>query len=327
MSTTVVRDSIVGDAWIQQTAASVPIQKVIDQETGQPTGDLLTGPVRLAFDTLFELPQPTAQMQNPKYGAAILFTPYADFSLIYEEYYNICAQNFADRYDAATQQYYGLHSPFRDQAEKAKFGGFTPGCVFMTVTSKYKPPVVDARGNPIVDPSKVYPGVWAICGINAYANLPDRQNPAKKIGVGFGLQSVMIIGDDTKFGGGAPDANKMFAAAKGAIQAPAIQPGQVAGNMPAGSQPPADPSTPPAPAGGTYAAPPAGHSPAPASSTATPPHAAPGQANPATASPSNGAMYQMPGQPAPAPAAADPRGPVPAGYGSWAEYDADMNSL
>jgi hypothetical protein len=266
-------------------------------EDGQWTGDLLTGPVRLAFDNLFTLPQPTAQNQNPKYGTSILFTPYADFTLIYEEYYRICQENFQAYYDAASGQYYGLHSPFRDQAEKAKFGGFTPGCVFMNVSSKYKPPVVDIRGNPIVDEAKVYPGVWAICGINAYANLPDKQAPAKKIGVGFGLQSVMIIGDDTKFGGGAPDPNKTFAAAKGAITAPSIQPGQ-AGNVPPGAQPPAGGAAmPPPPAGGTHAAPPP---------------------------PAGGAAPVMPGQPA---AGADPRGPVPAGYGSWAEYDADMAAL
>lgn len=301
MTTTIVRDSIVGDAWIQQTAQSVPIQKVIDAETGNETGDILTGPVRLAFDTLFELPQPSAKMENPKYGAALLFTPVADFGLFYEEYHRICAQDFADHYDAASGQYYGLHSPFRDQAEKAKFGGFTPGCVFMTCTSKFKPPVVDARGNPIVDQSKVYPGVWAICAVNAYSY----KDPRKK-GVGFGLQSVMIIGDDTKFGGGAPDPNKTFAAAKGAIQTPAIQPGQVAGNMPVGGQSPAPGAVSPPPAGGTHAAPPA---------------AAPAPATP----PAGGAQYTMPGQPAPA--AADPRGPVPQGYGSWAEYDAAMADL
>lgn len=301
MATTIVRDSIVGDAWIQQTAQSVPIQRVIDEKTGQPTGDILTGPVRLAFDTLFELPQPNANMQNPKYGAALLFTPLADFTIFYEEYYGVCGTEFADHYDHASGQYYGLHSPFRDQAEKAKFGGFTPGGVFMTCTSKFKPPVVDVRGNPIVDKSKVYPGVWAICAVNPYSY----KDPRKK-GVGFGLQSVMIIGDDTKFGGGAPDPNKTFAAAKGAIQAPAISPGALS-NMPVGGAPaaPHGGGMAPPPAGGTYAAPPAG---APSAPPAMPPgRPAPGQ-------------YVMPGQPA-----GDPRGPVPDGFESWAEYD-DMMS-
>ncbi len=229
MTTTVVRDSIVGDNWIYQTAQAVPMQRVLDEQ-GQPTGDILTGPVRLAFDNLFELPPVTPTMQNPKYGASLLFTPYADFSVLYEEYYAVCAREFPEYYDAGTQQYVGLHSPFRDQREKQKFGGFTPGCLFITSTSKFKPPVVDTRYNPIVDQSKVYPGVWAICAVNAYAY----KDPRKK-GVAFGLQSVMIIGDDTKFGGGAPDPTKTMAAAKG-IQAPIVRP-DVARGMPQGQQP------------------------------------------------------------------------------------------
>lgn len=264
MTTTVVRDSIVGDAWIQQTAAAVPIQRVVDAATGQLTGDILTGPVRIAFDNLFTLPQATAQNQNPKYGAMLLFTPYADFSILYEEYYAECAVSFREYYDAQSQSYNGLHSPFRDQREKTKFGGFTPGCIFINCTSKFKPPVIDVRGNPIVDPSKVYPGVWAICSINRY---PYGKNPPQpKKGVGFGLQSVMIIGDDTKFGGGAPDPTKTFAGVN--VSAPIVRPDAIA-HMPGAAQQPA-PVNPMAGGYGAHqpAARPAG---APVASVYTPP--------------------------------------------------------
>ena len=236
MTTTMVKDSIVGDDWIRQTMQNVPIQKIIDPATGNWNGDFLTGPVRLAFDSLFELPAAKPNQQNPKFGAMILFPPGVDFALLYEEYYKHCGQTFPECYvppqPGYAGGYPGLHSPFRDQAEKIKFGGFTPGCTFMTVTSKYKPPVVDTRYNPIVDRSKVYPGVWAICAINAY---PYGKNPPQpKKGVAFGLQSVMIIGDDTKFGGGGPDATKQFAGVQGRIAAPIVRPG-VAANMPVGA--------------------------------------------------------------------------------------------
>lgn len=313
MTSTIVRDSIVGDQWIQQACEAVPVQRVVDQETGQVTEDILTGPVRLAFDTLFELPQPTPTMQNPKYGAALLFTPLADFSLFHEDYNAVCAAEFADHYDADSRQYLGLHSPFRDQGEKAKFGGFTPGCVFITSTSKFKPPVVDAQGNPVVDPSKVYPGVWAICSVSKYSY----KDPRKK-GVGFGLQNVMLIGDDTKFGGGAPDPRKTFGAVQGAITPPVVQGGAVQAAAGAAGAPPVNPAMPGAPAGGTYAAPPAGAN----------PNAGTAPGNPAltpatTGAPNGGAQYTMPGQaPAAAPVAAgDPRGPIPHGFMSWAEYD------
>lgn len=231
MTSTVVRDSIVGDAWIQQTAAACPVQRVIDPKTGQPNGDILTGPVRIAFDNLFTLPQAKQGQSEPKYGCAILFTPYADFSILYEEYYKLCGQNFPEYYDAQSGQYHGLQSPFHDQAEKARFGGFTPGLVYMNVTSKYKPPIVDSRGNPIVDPSKVYPGVWAICSLNPY---PYGKNPPQpKKGAAFGLQSIMLIGDDTRFGGGQPDTQATFKGVN--VQAPITRPN--IGSMPQGGAP------------------------------------------------------------------------------------------
>lgn len=220
-----MRDSIVGDNWIYQTAQAVPVQRVVDEKTGQLTGDLLTGPVRLAFDNLFDLPPVTATMQNPKFGASLLFSPWADFTLFHEDYNGLCAKSFSDYWDASTGQFAGLYSPFRDQREKIKFGGFTPGLIFMSSTSKFKPPVVDINGNPIVDKARVYPGVWAICAVSPYVF-----NDPRKKGVAFGLQSVMIIGDDTKFGGGAPDTKQTHAAVKG-ITAPIIKPG-IAGNMP-----------------------------------------------------------------------------------------------
>ena len=251
MATTIMRDSVVGDQWIRQTQAAVPPQFVVDQKTGQLTGDLLTGPVRLAFTTLYSLPQPKPGNENPKFGSILVFPPATDFALFYAEYYRQCGLKFADKYDAASGQYYGLHSPFRDQAEKLKFGGFTPGCIFLTCTSKFKPPVVDVRGNPVVDPAKVYPGVWAICALNAYTFVDQR-----KKGVSFGLQSVMLIGDDTPLAGGAPDTNAQYGAVRGALVPPTITPGAVAG-MPTGAPPPNAPGMAGPPPGGTYA-PPAG---------------------------------------------------------------------
>lgn len=231
-----MRDSIVGDAWIQQTAQAVPMQRILD-EHGQPTGDILTGPVRIVFDNLFDLPQATATMQNPKFGATLLFTPFADFTIMYEEYYRVCGAMFSSYWDQQSQQYHGLHSPFRNQSEKLKFGGFTPNLVFTAATSKFKPPVVDARYNPIVDKSKVYPGVWGICAVNAYG-----YNDPRKKGVAFGLQSVMIIGDDTRLGGGPADPKAQFKGVN--VAAPIVRP-DIAQHMPQGSNP--APGMPPMP--------------------------------------------------------------------------------
>ena len=226
MTTTVMKDSIVGDDWLRQTQANVPIQKIIDPATGNWNGDFLLF-ARAAFCDLLELPKPRpGQTSQPKFGSHLLCLPGTDFSPLYEEYYRLCGINFAEYYVApqgGQQGYYaGLHSPFRDQAEKLKFGGFTPGCVFLNCTSKYKPPVVDSRMNPVVDPSKIYPGMWVIAAIKAY---PFGKNPPQpKKGVAFGLQSVMIVGDDTRLGQKGPDAQKTFAGMAGRINAPVVLP-------------------------------------------------------------------------------------------------------
>ena len=231
MTTTIIRDSIVGDQWIQQTMAANPVTRIINQTTGQFTGDISTGPVRLAFEDLMELPEPTDEIKEPKYGSMLLFPPGVDFSIFYEEYYRMCAEKFASHYNAATQQYEGLVSPFKDQGEKAKFSGFTAGCVHMTCKTDYKPSVVDMRFNPIVDKTKVYPGAWAIVSVKPYAY--GMGSKLGKKGVSFGLQSVMIIADDTKLAGGGPDAKQQFAHVK--VSAPIARPNVNA--MPQGAAP------------------------------------------------------------------------------------------
>lgn len=228
MTTTCIRDSVVGDAWIQQTAKACPIQRYIDPTTNQPTDNFITGPVRLSFCDLFKLPPVTADNSDPKFGATLLFTPFADARLLQEEFNRIAQIKFSDRYNPHKGEYNGVRSPFRDQSEKLKFSGYTPGCFFLSCGTNFRPPVVDIRMNPILDESKVYPGVWAICMINAYA-----YNNPKNSGITFGLQSVMIIGDDTKLSGGGIDPRAAFKGVN--VQAPITRPDFSAG-MPSTGQ-------------------------------------------------------------------------------------------
>jgi len=230
MTTTIMKDSVVGDAWIQQSQAAVPIQKIIDPQTGNWNGDFLTGPVRLAFADLFELPKKKDNSTSePKYGAHLLFPPNTNFQLLYDEYYAVAARDFADKWNPHMNQYQGVRSPFRDQAEKAKFSGYTPGAVFLSASSRFKPPVVDARRNPIIDPNKVKAGFWAICAINCYA-YKDPKNP----GIAFGLQSVMMIAEDKVLSGGGPDVQKQFAGVN--VPTAVVRPDMAAG-MPQATPP------------------------------------------------------------------------------------------
>jgi hypothetical protein len=213
------KDSVVGDTWIADMMKANPVQRIYNPTTGAYTGDILTGPVRLAFVDILELPKPVqGQTSTPKYGTQLLFPVGQDLSVLYEDYNDMCAQHFRDNFSAG--KYHGVHVPFRDQAEKLKFGGFKAGGMFMSCSSQYKPPVVDTRRNPIVDASKVYPGVWAICAIKAYVF--GKSPPQPKKGISYGLQSVMIITDDTKFGTGGADVNTQFGSVD--VKSPIVRP-------------------------------------------------------------------------------------------------------
>ena len=276
-----MNNSHVGDAWIYQTLQQVPIQPVVNTETGQPTGDYLTGPVRICFETLFELPPPSAKNENPSYGATILFTPWHDLSILRQAWHDATLRAFPESFIQQTGQFSGVHTPFHDQADKIKYSGFTPGCVYLNVTSKYQPWVGNAQKQP-VGPDRAYAGAWAIATINVY----DFNNKTK--GCKFGLQSLMIIGDDEKLGGKGPDPEQSFKAAQGIAPPPGTA-AMVQGGMPPSQAPAAPPYMPAPPPGGTYAA--------------APPPAAP------------------------PPAASSPlRGPVPEGFDSWAQYDMMMGN-
>lgn len=239
MATTIMRDSVVGDDWIRQMVSLNPVQRVLDAATGQPNGNILTGPVRLAFcDSLLEAkPQmrsdPTSKLAH---SAMLLFPPITDMSIFVEEYYNVGHRDFPTFYNREQNRFFGLDEAYTDQAAKSgKYAGFTPGSMCMTVSSKFKPAIVDAQGNPIIDPNRVYAGVWAIVAVSAYAS--GKNAPRK--GPRFGLQQIMLVGDDTKLSGGAPDPSKTFAQAK--VAAPAAVPGSAFGQNGAGAPPPPPP--------------------------------------------------------------------------------------
>lgn len=232
MTTTIIRDSIVGDNWIREAQAAVPIARKLGPD-GNPTGDIILGPCRLAF---------TDSLTDPKvtddFSVTVLFPPNADMTVLYEEYYAWCGREFPSHYDAGSGQYSGLHSPFHMQDEKLKYGGFTPGCVYINSGTQFRPPVVDIHFNPIVDTkNRVYAGVWAIPVVKPYvygkAGKTEDGKPMKK-GIGFGLQALMILGDDKRLGGGPPDAKKLYEGVN--VSAPIARPDMA--NMPGQVAPP-----------------------------------------------------------------------------------------
>lgn len=244
-------------AWVADLWQRYPITPVLDS-AGQPTGRFRTGIVRVSFPYLFEPQKPPADNPNkaPTWALSLLFPYGADLSLLIAE-----SQKAAQDKWGANAANMALHTPFRDQREKAhQYEGYTPGAWFITASSQRRPPVVDVNGAPIVDASKAHAGCWAMVTVHAY----PFDTPKKK-GVSFGLDSVMVVADDNAFGAGGGDPNTDFAGVSieqqvnpAALFAPAPASTIVQPVAPAAPAAPAAPPAPPA----APAAPPARERPA-----------------------------------------------------------------
>jgi hypothetical protein len=196
---------------VAKVVAENPIQKILNPQTGQWDGNIRTCPVRLSFfdNSLWKMVygknDDGSTKANGGFEVQILFPPCASAQvdqvlrpLVREVELAAFPKNFGP-----DGQSFGLHSPFRNQAEKQNYGGFTPGGVLIRAQTQYKPPVVDMANNPIIDESRGYPGVWAIVSVNLFHYPKNAGNFKGKRGVNFGLQAVMIVADDNKLGGGA----------------------------------------------------------------------------------------------------------------------------
>lgn len=157
---------------------------------------VVTGKVRLSYVHLFE-PYSNKPDQEEKYSVVLLI-PKSDKATL--------AKIEAAR-QAATEQ------------GKPKWGGKIPkvlkytlrdgdeegdldknpeyeGHMFMTVSSKTKPGIVDRDVNPILDSTEIYSGCYARVSINAF---PYDAQGSK--GISFGLNHVQKLADGDYLGG------------------------------------------------------------------------------------------------------------------------------
>lgn len=215
-----MRDSAKNAEWVERVVRENPMHKIMNEQTGAWDGNIRTCPVRLSFfnNALHQAvggKNDNGTEKRPTFEVQILFPPCAT-----EQVNSVLRPAVADTERrmfpnnmGQDGRSFGLHSPFRDQAEKQNYAGFTPGGIFIRATTLYKPPVVDLNNNPIVDTEgRAYPGVWALVSINLFHYGISPPQPKK--GVSFGLQAVMIVADDNKLGGGAVDPKTQFKGVK-----------------------------------------------------------------------------------------------------------------
>lgn len=240
MTTTIMKDSIIGDAWIKEMCERNPVQLGIDPTTGQLNGLILSGPVRLSFPHLIDPAPPNPNSQYVRQGdlfeVTVLFPPYANLALLEEELYKVNLANFKDKLNPHTGQFVGIDNPIRSCDEKFKLNGYTSGLKFTRLSTQFKPGVFDSRQQPVTDKSKVYPGVWAIVAMNAYASGLKSNNPQAIKQARLGVVNVMLVGDDTPLGGGgsAPTAGATFGSVS--VRAPATTPGAAFSQAPVQQQ-------------------------------------------------------------------------------------------
>lgn len=203
---TTMRDSRMPADWIARSVAANPIRQL-------ENGNYISGPVRLAFINFFEPKKGQSDDGSSKesYQCAALLPPGAEGginSVLYAAWYHEAKRIFPNNFRPDGQPF-GLHWPFHLCDDKQQYAGYTPGLYYVNLSSQFKPQVVDSAMNPIVDPARVYPGVWAILALNIYSYGVSPPRPKK--GLSFGLQNVMLIADDEKLAGGGTDPEQDFA--------------------------------------------------------------------------------------------------------------------
>lgn len=158
---------------------------------------VVTGKIRLSYTHLFE-PFSNIEGQEPKYSCVLLI-PKTDKATIAKlrKAQQAALENSKDKlfkgkvpanwkdtiHDGDTEA---------DLDRNPEYAGH----LYMSVSSKTKPGVVDRNVNPVLDSTEVYSGCFARVSINAFA-----YSQAGNKGVSFGLNHVQKLADGDFLGG------------------------------------------------------------------------------------------------------------------------------
>lgn len=183
--------------------------------------NVTTGEVRLSYVHLFK-PYAVTPGQEEKYSCTIL-VPKADT----ETMSRVNAAIEAAKQRGISEKWNGqcppiIPTPIYDgdgvrPSDGLPFGPECKGHWVFTASAKadYPPEVVDAQGNPIINHSEIYSGVYAYVNVTFY---PYAFGGKK--GIGCGLGPVMKRRDGDVLGGGRMSASAVF----GFVQQAAAQP-------------------------------------------------------------------------------------------------------
>lgn len=175
--------------------------------------NVTTGEVRLSYVHLFK-PYAAMQGQEAKYSVTIL-VPKTDVDTMNR----INAAIEAAKQRGISEKWNGqcppiVPTPVYDgdgtrPSDGMEFGPECKGHWVFTVGAKadYPPEIVDSQGNPIINQSEIYSGMYGKVNVNFY---PYSYGGKKGVGCGYGLGPVMKTRDGEALGGSAPTAAQAF---------------------------------------------------------------------------------------------------------------------
>ena len=145
----------------------------------------------LSFPALFE-PRSSKNGGEPKYSLLAIFKKGTDLSVLQQAAREAALAHWPKGLPR------GFKKPFHDGDVDAdpEWGDCFKGSIYVRMSSKYQPPVVNAAKQEIKDPNAVYGGQTcvAICHVYAY-------DQAGNQGISFGLDAVQVVADGERIGG------------------------------------------------------------------------------------------------------------------------------
>lgn len=180
--------------------------------------NVTTGEVRLSYVHLFK-PYAAMQGQEEKYSCTILVpkTDTATMTRINAAIEAAKQKGISDKWNGQCPPI--VPTPVYDgdgvrPSDGMAFGPECKGHWVFTASAKadYPPEIVDAGGNPILNQSEVYSGIYAFVNVNFY---PYAFGGKK--GIGCGLGPVMKRRDGEALGGGRVSAAQAFGAPQPAV--------------------------------------------------------------------------------------------------------------
>lgn len=156
---------------------------------------VITGKVRFAYLHVFE-PHAVDESQDKKYSVTLLI-PKSDKKTI-----SAMKQAIKKAIEQGVKEKWGgkkpanLQMPLRDGDEERPDQPEFHGHYFVNAKSTYKPGVVDAQLNEIIDSTELYSGCYGKASVNFYA-----YNVSGNKGIACGLNNIQKLHDGETLGG------------------------------------------------------------------------------------------------------------------------------